>query len=134
MVADEVRNLAQRTAQSTAEINAIIAAVQKGAASAVQAIESGRRSSETGVEQVHLAGRILNGVTDAVQTIRDMTQQIATAAEEQTLVAEDISRNLGQLVEIAVSNEAGVRETETAGRRLRELSASLSVLAALQAR
>ncbi|MDT4869364.1 Methyl-accepting chemotaxis protein CtpH [compost metagenome] len=134
MVADEVRNLAQRTAQSTAEINAIIAAVQKGAASAVQAIESGRRSSEKGVEQVHLAGRILNGVTDAVQTIRDMTQQIATAAEEQTLVAEDISRNLSQLVEIAVSNETGVRETETAGRRLRELSSSLSGLAALQAR
>ncbi|AOE83190.1 methyl-accepting chemotaxis protein [Pseudomonas sp. TCU-HL1] len=81
---------------------------------------------------MHLAGRILNGVTDAVQTIRDMTQQIATAAEEQTLVAEDISRNLSQLVEIAVNNEASVRETETAGRALRELSVSLAGLAVLR--
>lgn len=71
-MADEVRNLAQRTAQSTAEINTIIAAVQKGAESAVQAIESGKRSSESGVEQVQLAGKILSGVTGAVQTIRDM--------------------------------------------------------------
>ncbi|MCY1394887.1 Methyl-accepting chemotaxis protein CtpH [compost metagenome] len=134
VVADEVRNLAQRTAESTAETNTIIAAVQKGAASAVQAIESGRRSSDRGVEQVQLAGRILNGVTDAVQTIRDMAQQIATAAEEQTLVAEDISRNLSQVVEIAAGNEESVRQTETTGRKLRELSASLSGLAALQVR
>lgn len=100
----------------------------------MQAIESGRRSSEKGVVQIQLAGRILNGVTDAVQTIRDMAQQIATAAEEQTLVAEDISRNLSQLVAIAAGNEESVRETEAAGRKLRELSASLSGLTALQAR
>ena len=75
-----------------------------------------------------------NVVTDAVQTIRDMAQQIATAAEEQTLVAEDISRNLSQVVEIAAGNEESVRQTETTGRKLRELSASLSGLAALQVR
>lgn len=55
-MADEVRNLAQRTAQSTAEINTIIATVQKGAESAVQAIESGKRSIESGIDQVQLAG------------------------------------------------------------------------------
>ncbi|MNR61622.1 Methyl-accepting chemotaxis protein CtpH [compost metagenome] len=69
-----------------------------------------------------------------MQTIRDMAQQIATAAEEQTLVAEDISRNLSQVVEIAAGNEESVRQTETTGRKLRELSASLSGLAALQVR
>ena len=116
VVADEVRNLAQRTAQSTAEINTIIATVQKGAESAVQAIESGKRSIESGIDQVQLAGKILGGVTDAVQTICDMNQQIAVAAEEQTLVTEDISRNLSELVVISASNQENVRRTESAGR------------------
>ncbi|WP_288101020.1 methyl-accepting chemotaxis protein [Pseudomonas sp.] len=118
VVADEVRNLAQRTAQSTAEINTIIATVQKGAESAVQAIESGKRSIESGIDQVQLAGKILGGVTDAVQTICDMNQQIAVAAEEQTLVTEDISRNLSELVVISASNQENVRRTESAGKSL----------------
>ena len=118
VVADEVRSLAQRTAQSTAEINTIIATVQKGAESAVQAIESGKRSIESGIDQVQLAGKILGGVTGAVQTICDMNQQIAVAAEEQTLVTEDISRNLSELVVISASNQENVRRTESAGKSL----------------
>lgn len=128
VVADEVRNLAQRTAQSTAEINTIIEAVQKGAERAVQAIESGKRSSENGVEQVRQAGEILSGVTGAVQTIRDMSQQIATAAEEQTLVTEDISRNLCELVAIAASNQESVRRTEGASKNLHHVSSTLAEL------
>lgn len=126
VVADEVRNLAQRTAQSTAEINVIISAVQRGAESAVKAIESGKQSSIKGVEQVQHAGKILNGVTDSVQTIRDMNMQIATAAEEQTLVAEDISRNLTDLVSIAASNQENVSRTEHASNNLRTVSRSLA--------
>ncbi|MCO6056713.1 hypothetical protein NG726_08515 [Pseudomonas sp. MOB-449] len=63
-----------------------------------------------------------------------MGQQIATASEEKTLGAEDISHNLSQLVEIAAGNEESVRETETAGRKLRELATPLSALATLQVR
>jgi methyl-accepting chemotaxis protein len=129
VVADEVRNLAQRTAQSTAEINIIIATVQAGAESAVQAIESGRRSSESGVEQIQLAGKILNGVTDAVHTIREMNRQIAVAAEEQTLVTEDISRNLSELVLISANNQDNVRRTGDAGR---DLLGVVSVLTGLE--
>jgi formylmethanofuran dehydrogenase subunit B len=66
---------------------------------------SGKRSIESGIDQVQLAGKILGGVTDAVQTICDMNQQIAVAAEEQTLVTEDISRNLSELVVISASNQ-----------------------------
>ena len=128
VVADEVRNLAQRTAQSTAEINTIIATVQKGAESAVQAIESGKRSIESGIDQVQLAGKILGGVTGAVQTICDMNQQIAVAAEEQTLVTEDISRNLSELVVISASNQENVRRTEGAGKSLHQVVGVLTEL------
>jgi methyl-accepting chemotaxis protein len=126
VVADEVRNLAQRTAQSTAEINVIITAVQRGAESAVKAIEGGKQSSIKGVEQVHQAGEILSGVTSSVVTIRDMSMQIATAAEEQTLVAEDISRNLTDLVGIASNNQENVRRTEQSSNTLRGISKSIS--------
>ena len=94
VVADEVRTLAQRTAESTAEIHQIIDTVQTGALNAVRAIENGQSRSEEGLEQVTQAGSMLQNITEAVEAIRDMNRQIATAAEEQTSVAEDISRNL----------------------------------------
>jgi methyl-accepting chemotaxis protein len=128
VVADEVRNLAQRTAQSTAEINTIIAAVQKGALDAVQAIESGKRSTEVGVQQVQLAGEILGGVTGAVETIRDMSQQIATAAEEQTLVTDDITRNLTELATVTANTQDSVQRTEVASSNLHGLSGRLNSL------
>ncbi|PTU76214.1 methyl-accepting chemotaxis protein [Pseudomonas mangrovi] len=128
VVADEVRNLAQRTAQSTAEINQIIEAVQRGTQEAVKAVESGQHSSQSGVEQVTLAGEILGGVTRSVETIRDMTRQIATAAEEQTQVADDISRNLIELAGIAASNQESVQHTERASQSLHELSSGLAEL------
>ena len=125
VVADEVRSLAQRTAASIAEINQIIEAVQSGALDAVKAIESGQQRSEEGAEQVQHAGQMLQRITTAVEAIRDMNRQIATAAEEQTSVAEDISRNLVEITRIATSNQQAVQDTEQAGHRLHGLSGQL---------
>ncbi|ANY86245.1 Methyl-accepting chemotaxis protein CtpH [Pseudomonas putida] len=125
VVADEVRSLAQRTAASIAEINQIIEAVQVGAVHAVKAIESGQRRSEEGAEQVEQAGQMLQRITTAVEAIRDMNRQIATAAEEQTSVAEDISRNLVEITRIATANQQAVQHTEQAGQRLHGLSGQL---------
>ncbi len=126
VVADEVRTLAQRTAQSTAEIHQIIDTVQTGALNAVKAIENGQSRSEAGVQQVTEAGQMLDRITQAVEAIRDMNRQIATAAEEQTSVAEDISRNLTEITAIATTNQENVVRTEAASVNLRGLSGQLS--------
>ena len=125
VVADEVRSLAQRTAASIAEIHQIIEAVQSGAVDAVKAIESGRQRSEEGAEQVQQAGQMLQRITLSVEAIRDMNRQIATAAEEQTSVAEDISCNLIEITRIATANQEAVQHTERAGQRLHGLSGQL---------
>jgi len=126
VVADEVRTLAKRTADSTAEIHQIIDTVQTGAVDAVRAIESGQHRSDEGVEQVTQAGGMLQRITREVEAIRDMNRQIATAAEEQTFVAEDISRNLTEITAIATTNQDNVERTEKASRNLHDLSAQLS--------
>jgi methyl-accepting chemotaxis protein len=130
VVADEVRSLAQRTSASISEINQIIDAVQLGTTDAARAIENGKQRSDQSVEQIAHTGTMLRHITGAIEAIRGMNQQIATAAEEQTAVAEDISRNLTEITTVAVANQESVRGTEQASGRLHELSGQLGALTA----
>ena len=130
VVADEVRSLAQRTAASIIEINQIIHAVQTGAVDAAEAIVIGQSCSDDSVEKVTQAGAMLTHITQAVEAIRDMNRQIATAAEEQTSVAEDISRNITQITTVATANMDNVQRTEAASQNLRGLSAELNEVTA----
>ena len=130
VVADEVRSLAQRTSSSITEINQIIDAVQLGTHDAARAIEGGKQRSEQSVEQVNHTGAMLQRITGAIEAIRGMNQQIATAAEEQTAVAEDISRNLTEITTIAVANQQSVKGTEHASGRLHDLSGQMNALTA----
>ncbi len=130
VVADEVRTLARRTSESTTEIQQIVGSVQQGAQQAVKAIAAGRTSSDASMQQVTLAGDSLQQIAAAVESIRDMNRQIATAAEEQTSVSEDISRNITEITDIAASNQQQVEHTAQASETLQQLSTDLNTLAA----
>jgi len=134
VVADEVRTLASRTAESTAEIQRIIEAVQGGALNAVKAIGQGQSRTEEGVTQISEAGAALQAITRSVASIREMNQQIAHAAEEQTSVAETISRNLSQITGIAQANQGHMQRTEQASQALLQQSEQLNQVLAQLAR
>ncbi|WHS62698.1 PAS domain-containing methyl-accepting chemotaxis protein [Pseudomonas sp. G2-4] len=101
VVADEVRQLAQRTSESTTQIHALITKLQGSSNNAVESMENGYRQAEEGVGWVLEADKALVGISEAVSHITDMTTQIAAATEEQTAVAEEISRNITTIAQLA---------------------------------
>ncbi|WP_438811699.1 methyl-accepting chemotaxis protein [Pseudomonas poae] len=101
VVADEVRQLAQRTSQSTTQIHALITQLQASSNNAVSSMQNGHRQAEEGVARVLEADQALVGISEAVANITNMTTQIAAATEEQSAVAEEISRNITTIAELA---------------------------------
>jgi methyl-accepting chemotaxis protein len=128
VVADEVRNLALRTQQSTQEIQEMIEQLQSGAREAVQAMDEGREQAQAGVEQAALAGSSLEAITQAVASIREMNQHISEAAAQQGEVAEEINRNLSNITQVAEQTSEGTESLEQASGQLAALSQQLQSL------
>ncbi|WP_076410314.1 methyl-accepting chemotaxis protein [Shewanella sp. UCD-KL12] len=125
VVADEVRTLAQRTQESTQEIESMIDGLQKGVQEAVGSMKVGTEQVFDANEKASMAGEALNEIVLSVDNISNMNTQIATAAEEQSSVAEDINRSIIAISDIAQTSTMAAEELTGSVAELTELSESM---------
>lgn len=130
VVADEVRTLASRTQQSTADIQGMLGQLQQGVQRAVEAMGSSSTMTAEAATSANDAGQSLKGISTAVKEIADMTLQIATAAEEQSSVTAEIDKNLVQINSLAMNTAQDASRTAQESQHLNELSIQLRQLLA----
>jgi methyl-accepting chemotaxis protein len=128
VVADEVRTLANRTQQSTDEIQTMIEKLQNGARLAVQEMEKSRSQTEDTVAKAGDTGDQLNIITSSVGEITGMSAQIATAAEEQTSVADELSRSVQHIADISERASDGADNLASTAGELVQLEQRLNQL------
>lgn len=125
VVADEVRGLAQRTQESTEEIEVLIAALQSGTQQVVMTLDASRTLTDSSVELSRQAGSALGHITRTVSTIQAMNQQIAAAGEEQSSVAEQINRSVLNVRDVSEQTAASSEETAASSIELARLGVQL---------
>ncbi len=128
VVADEVRSLAQRTQQSTEEIEELIASLQGGTQRVASVMQNSRELTDSSVELTRRAGGSLETITRTVSAIQAMNQQIATAAEQQSAVAEEINRSVMNVRDISDQTSAASEETASSSVELARLGTHLQGL------
>jgi methyl-accepting chemotaxis protein len=128
VVAEEVRSLANRTQTSTLDIQAMIESLQTQARAVVAAMGTARERTRAGVAQAGEADAALERITAAVTAINEMNTQIASAAQQQSAVSQDISQNVVRISQIAEETAVGAGHTATASQQLATLAVDLQQL------
>ncbi|MCE4937336.1 methyl-accepting chemotaxis protein [Aliivibrio fischeri] len=120
VVADEVRALASKTQDSTGEIQKMIERLQLGAKEAVQAINASNQSGVETIELAHQASQSLAQITNAIIVMNDMNTHIATAANQQSQVSEDVNNNVQRITDNSAQMVEMVNQSESACALLSE--------------
>lgn len=129
VVADEVRSLASRTRQSTEQIHQIISELRAGAERAVLTAGKGEEISRGSVESVESVRDALEGISSAETRITGMSQQMAAASEEQSHVAEDISRQITRIAQLSDHSAGQAHQGAAINRELEQMADYLHSLA-----
>jgi len=130
VVADEVRTLASRTQDSTSEIEGMIEKLQNGSREAVRVMDHSRKQATQSVEFADTVGAKLQAITESVSLISNMSTEIATAAEEQACVSDEINRNIVAISNLGSQNAAGANETTASSEELAQVATDLHDLIA----
>ena len=128
VVADEVRTLAQRSHESTEEIQVIVERLQQAAERAVSAMEKGKVQAQESAACSQVATDSLKAILNVVSSIKEMNMQIATAAEEQAAVSEEVNRNIVNINDVTRETSANTQQTMETGQSLSELANQLRTL------
>ncbi len=130
VVADEVRSLAQRTQESTGEIESLLTSFQNDAAKAQTVVTASQEKAQTTSEKASGIKTMLDKISQAITTINDMNYQIAGASEEQVAVNEEVNRNVVRINEMSESTAAGSAQISEAAQEQAELANKLQNLSA----
>ncbi len=125
VVADEVRTLAERTQQSTQEIQKMIESLQQGVSGAVEVMVHGKEQATLSVEQVGKAGESLNAITTSIESISSKNRQIAETAEAHRAVSDDINNSVSEISEMAGHTASETQEMTNASERLAQMAEDL---------
>lgn len=122
VVADEVRQLAQKTQDSTVSIQQMISNLQSGSDRAASSMQETLNKAQAGANNVVKAGDMLGEITDGIASISDRNIQVASAAEEQSLVSEEINRNVNDINDLVIQVSAAAEQTAVTSRELARLA------------
>jgi methyl-accepting chemotaxis protein len=128
VVADEVRSLAQRTQNSTEEIELMINNIQHGTGATVSALQSSAEHASQTLRRANSAGSALEKITASISQINERNLVIASAAEQQALVAREVDQNLVNIRDLSTQTAAGATQTSAASQELSRLAIDLNGL------